>query len=270
VQTLTSVAGGGTVSIAGVYVDRGRVYFSGNTRSGAARNPVPGTGYVWAMPSGGGTAVNLASGLSTVGQIKGDTIEIFVAAGGTGSDGQVLAIDKASGAKRVVVEGIPVSLSLDLDETNVYFGQYRGSQTGPAKVAKTGGPVTQIAPGKPAYWVSLDGTGNVFFTSGLEQGVYLADATTGALVTIESGASYPAQVLGRNGKAIYAVNANCGAAGSFKYGDTEGISLLKENAGCASFFATDGQSLYGSVRPAAGAAEIWRYCLPDSLTLPTP
>jgi uncharacterized protein (TIGR03437 family) len=275
-QVLATIPQSGTIGIGGIYVDSGNVYFTSNAKPGPSQSPTPGNGNVWMVPAAGGTPVNLASGLSLAFQIKGDATNLYVAVGGSYLvlDAQILAINRATGARQVLAAGLPTLLSLDIDANNVYFGQFPvlGGTAGPAKVSKTGGAVTNINTSKPAYYVALDTTGNILYTSGTELGVYKANIASGALTTLASGLPIgPTGILAVNGNAVYSVDGNCGAGvgtgGVFNYvGENGGASTLFKSSSCASFFTVDSTAMYASVRPSLNAGQIWKYCLPAALT----
>ncbi len=275
VQVLATIPGSGTIGVSGIYVDSSNAYFATNGKPGPAANPNPGTGSVWVVPLTGGTAVSLASGLSTVTQIKGDATNVYVAVAGTGiqADGQILSFNKASQSKQILAQGLVTPISLDVDSTNVYFGQYPilGGTGGVARVAKTGGSVSVINSSKPAYYVALDFAGNIFFTSGAEQGVYKANLSSGALTTLASGVQFGSvEALPVNGYALYSTDNNCGTGvgvgAQFSYvSATGGGSTLYKTSNCASFFTVDNVAMYASVRPSTSSGQIWKFCLPPAL-----
>ncbi len=275
VQVLATIPGSGTIGVSGIYVDSTNAYFGTNGKPGPAGNPSAGTGAVWVVPLTGGTAVSLASGLSTVTQIKGDATNIYVAVAGSGflADGQIMNINKTSRATQVLAQGLVTPISLDVDSSNVYFGQYPilGGTGGVSSVAKTGGSVKIINSSKPAYYVALDSAGSIFFTSGLEEGVYKASLSTGALTTLASGTQFGSvEALPVNGYVLYSTDNNCGTGvgvgAQFSYASAGGgASTLYKTSNCASFFTVDNVAMYASVRPSTTSGQIWKFCLPAAL-----
>lgn len=220
--------------------------------------------------------MSLASGLNFAAQVKGDATDVYVAVAGTflTSDAQILKINKASRSVQTLAQGLSATLSIDLDASNVYFGQYPllGGTIGPARIAKTGGAVSNINTAKGAYWVALDSTAsNVYFTSAAEQGVYKANIATGALTPLATGVQFGSvQVTPVNGYAMYSTDNNCGVGtgvgAQFSYaGANGGASTLFKTSNCASLFAVDSVAMYASVRPSTSSGQIWKFCLPAAL-----
>jgi uncharacterized protein (TIGR03437 family) len=214
--------------------------------------------------------------LNFAAQVKGDSTDVYVAVAGTflNTDAQILKINKATRTVQPLAQGLSATLSLDLDANNVYFGQYPlfGGTLGPAKIAKTGGAVTNINTAQGAYWVALDSTAsNIYFTSAAAVGVYKANIATGALTTLASGVQFGSvQVAPVNGYAMYSTDNNCGVGtgvgAQFDYVSANGgASTVFKTSNCASLFAVDSVAMYASVRPSTSSGQIWKFCLPPAL-----
>jgi hypothetical protein len=117
-------------------------------------------GALWKIPKDGGAATSMAEHLGRVAKLYADATTLYIAGENWAQPGFIKSLPKSGGEPRVLLsnETIDPSCGLALDETNIYFSNYRyHAPTTVLRMAKSGGPMTVIADSQvSACYIAVD------------------------------------------------------------------------------------------------------------------
>ena len=133
-------------SVYGIAVDDTSVYFTD-----------PDAGVLWRVDKGGGTPVMVAGGLQGPTALAVDATDVYVA----GGPSPIFKVSKTGQVTTLVTTGVS---ALALAASDVYFTTYDAKGTA-ARVPKTGGTPTVIAPDQAYPWSIAISSGRVYWAN---------------------------------------------------------------------------------------------------------